>query len=32
VQCFLLAVTRAAAAGHSDTKVRHVWRLIRPPR
>jgi len=32
VQCFLLAVTRAAAAGHLDAKVRHVWRSIRPPR
>jgi hypothetical protein len=32
VQCFLLAVTRAAAADRHDQKVRHVWRLIRPPR
>ena len=32
VQCFLLAVTRAAAASHLDAKVRHVWRSIRPPR
>jgi hypothetical protein len=32
VQCFLLAVTRAAAVGHHDQKVRHIWRLIRPPR
>jgi hypothetical protein len=32
VQCFLLAVTRAAAADRHDQKVRHVWRLIRLPR
>jgi hypothetical protein len=32
VQCFLLAVTRAAAADRHNQKVRHVWRLIRPPR
>jgi hypothetical protein len=32
VQCFLLALTRAAAADRHDQKVRHVWRLIRPPR
>ena len=32
VQCFLLAVTRAATADRHDQKVRHVWRLIRPPR
>jgi hypothetical protein len=30
VQNFLLAVTRAAAAGRHDQKVRHIWRLIRP--
>ena len=32
VQCFLLAATRAAAAGRLDQKVRHTWRLIKPPR
>ena len=30
VQCFLLAVTRAAAADRLDAKVRHVWRSIKP--
>jgi hypothetical protein len=32
VQAFLLAATKAAAADHLDQKVRHTWRLIRPPR
>jgi hypothetical protein len=32
VQCFLLAVTRAAAGDRHDQKVRHLWRSIRPPR
>jgi hypothetical protein len=32
VQSFLLAATKAAAANHLNQKVRHTWRLIRPPR
>ena len=31
VQAFLIRATRAAA-DHLDQKVRHTWRLIRPPR
>jgi hypothetical protein len=32
VQAFLIRATKAAAADHLDAKVRHTWRLIRPPR
>jgi hypothetical protein len=32
VQAFLIAAAKAAAADHLDHKVRHTWRLIRPPR
>jgi hypothetical protein len=31
VQAFLLAATKAAAADHFDSKVRHVWRSIKEP-
>ena len=31
VQAFLIRATKAAAADHLDSKVRHVWRSIRPP-
>jgi hypothetical protein len=30
VQNFLIRATKAAAADHLDSKVRHVWRSIRP--
>ena len=32
VQAFLIRATKAAAADHLDQKVRHTWRLIKPPR
>jgi hypothetical protein len=31
VQAFLIRATKTAAADHLDSKVRHVWRSIRPP-
>ena len=32
IQAFLIRATKVAAADHLDQKVRHTWRLIRPPR
>ena len=32
VHAFLIRATKAAAADHLDQKVRHTWRLIKPPR
>jgi hypothetical protein len=32
VQNFLIRASKAAAADHLDTKVRHLWRTIPPTR